>query len=133
MRLYNLLDSIRENLGLLKEVNLDRLIDYYAALHAMQIAIQSLIDMTSLVAASLGKPPSSFYEAGEILASEGAFSEEDLAKYRGIVGFRNVLVHNYLEVDRELFREIVETGRYGDIETLALKVLEFAEAREIDP
>ena len=61
MRLYKLLDSIRENLGLLKEVNLDRLIDYYAALHAMQIAIQSLIDMTSLVAASLGKPPSSFY------------------------------------------------------------------------
>ncbi len=133
MRLYKLLDSIRENLGLLKEVNLDRLIDYYAALHAMQIAIQSLIDMTSLVAASLGKPPSSFYEAGEILAKEGAFSEGDLAKYRGIVGFRNVLVHNYLEVDRELFREIVETGRYGDIEALALKVLEFAEAREIDP
>ena len=49
------------------------------------------------------------------------------------MGFRNVLVHNYLEVDRELFREIVETGKYRDIESLALKVLKFAEAREIDP
>ena len=70
MRLYKLLNSIRENLSLLKEVDLDRLIDYYAALHAMQIAIQSLIDMASLVAASLGKPPSSFYDAGEILVEE---------------------------------------------------------------
>ena len=49
------------------------------------------------------------------------------------MGLRNVLVHNYLEVDRELFREIVETSKYRNVEALALKVLEFAEAREIYP
>ncbi len=68
-----------------------------------------------------------------MLAKEGVFSEMDLRKYRGIVGSRNVLVHNYLDVDGELVREIVEKRKFEDIELLALKILKFAGSKGIDP
>ncbi len=133
MRLYHLLESIRRNLDIVEKANLNDQIGYYATLHALQVACQSLIDMASLVSSALGKPPSSFSASGEVLAKEGVFDETDLRKYRGIVGFRNVLVHNYLDVNGELVREIVEKRKFEDIELLALKILKFAGSKGIDP
>lgn len=133
MRLHHFLSHIRSNLDMVRRAGLSDDIRFYASLHALQIACQCLLDMASLVSAALGKPPSSYSEAGSFLAEEGAFDEGDLRKYKGIVGFRNVLVHNYLQVDRELVREVVEEGRFEDIELLALKVIKFAELKGIDP
>ncbi|MEM0017390.1 MAG: DUF86 domain-containing protein [Candidatus Korarchaeum sp.] len=133
MRLFRFLDSIRSHLRLIEGVDLDDDISYYATLHILQVACQSLIDMVSLIAASLGHLPSTYYEAGKFLVEEGAFSEEDLRRYRGIVGFRNIVVHGYLRVDRELVRGIVRSGKYRDLERLAEKALRFAEDRGIDP
>ncbi len=133
MRMYQLLNSIRENLDIVRKADLNDLIGYYAALHALQIACQSLIDMMSLASSAIGKPPASFSAAGEILAEEGVLDSEELDKYRGIVGFRNVIVHNYLDVDRDLVKYIVKTGEFEEIEFLALKVLKFTESKGIDP
>ncbi|RLG46022.1 MAG: DUF86 domain-containing protein [Thermoproteota archaeon] len=133
MRLFELLGVIREHLELVERGDLEDPVDFLGVVHALQTACQALIDMASLVSASLGSPPSTYYDAGVTLAREGAFDEEDLRIYRGIVGFRNVVVHGYLRVNREAVVELVRSGRYRQVEELALKVIAFAQQRGIDP
>ena len=83
--------------------------------HTLQIAIQAALDVASHLVSDdrLGEPRSN-RELFEILARHGWISEELLATLRGIVGFRNVLVHGYGDVDLEIVRDVVE-NRLDDL------------------
>jgi len=133
VRLFDLLGVIRRHLDLAERADLEDPVEYLGALHALQTACQALIDMASLVSASLGSPPSTYYEAGVKLREEGVFDEGDLAVYRGVVGFRNVVVHGYVQVNREIVVRLIGSGRHREMEGLARKVVSFAEERGIDP
>jgi len=45
---------------------------------------------------------------GEELASEGIITNEDLYKFKKMIGFRNIVVHGYLEIDVTRLRKILE-------------------------
>lgn len=77
--------------------------------HTLQIAIQAALDVASHVVSDnrFGEPRSN-RELFEILANRRWISEELLATLRRVVGFRNILVHGYEDVNLDIVRGIVE-------------------------
>lgn len=83
--------------------------------HTLQIAIQAALDVASHIVSDnrLGEPRSN-RELFEILARHGWIGEDLLTTLRDVVGFRNILVHGYGDVDLEIVRDIVE-NRLDDL------------------
>lgn len=74
----------------------------------LQVAIQSAIDAAAHVVASerLGAPKGAF-ESIELLAQASWIDARLLDVMRRIVGFRNVLVHGYADVDLRVVQDVV--------------------------
>ncbi len=77
--------------------------------HTLQIAIQAALDVASHIVSDnrLGEPTSN-RRLFELLARHGWISEDRLATLRDVVGFRNILVHGYGDVNLDVVRTIVE-------------------------
>ena len=69
----------------------------------LQVAVQACIDISNHITSSLGfkKPKEDTAETFRILYKEGILTEEFSKTMVSITGYRNVLVHGYLDVDRE--------------------------------
>ena len=78
--------------------------------HTLQLAIQAALDVASHIVSDdrLGEPKTN-RQLFEILRRHGWISKEQDEILRRVVGFRNVLVHGYSDVDLEIVRQIVET------------------------
>ncbi|MEM4688965.1 MAG: HepT-like ribonuclease domain-containing protein [Thermofilaceae archaeon] len=50
-----------------------------------------------------------------------------------MAGFRNVVVHGYLGINKELVHSILSKGKYRDMLTLASKLLQAAAQISVDP
>jgi uncharacterized protein YutE (UPF0331/DUF86 family) len=83
----------------------------------LQVAAQCLLDIGNHVVAeqSLGTPDDA---AGilDVLAAAGAIPGDLHARVRGLAGFRNVLVHDYLAVDQRFVHGLL--GRLDDLTEL---------------
>lgn len=77
--------------------------------HTLQTAVQAAIDVAAIVVAErrLGEPRSN-RQMFEKLASDGWIPTESVDLWKRIVGFRNTVVHRYLDVDPGIVRAIVE-------------------------
>ena len=108
-------------------------IAYNAALHMLQTCVQALIDM-AFSAFSLGeKPPDSYGEAAEALFRLGVLCRESTDKLKSMISFRNILINRYLELDRELLREILADKKFRDALKITKEILEYAYQNGIDP
>ena len=77
--------------------------------HTLQTAIQAAIDVASILVSERRLPePRTNAELFDRLAEDGWISGENAATYHRIVGFRNVVVDRYLDVDPAILREILE-------------------------
>lgn len=78
--------------------------------HTLQLAIQAALDVASHIVSDdrLGEPKTN-RQLFEILARHDWISEELHEVLRQVVGFRNILVHGYSDVDLDIVRRIVET------------------------
>ena len=78
-------------------------------LHTLQLAIQAMIDVASHIASDerLGEPGSNA-ELFTLLARAGWLPVEDVATLQAMVGFRNVLVHAYDDVNLSIVRDVLE-------------------------
>ncbi len=69
----------------------------------LQIAAQICIDIGShIIADREYRPPCSYGDIFMVLAEEGLLSETLANTMKQIAGFRNILVHDYLEVDPKI-------------------------------
>ncbi|MCX8137864.1 MULTISPECIES: DUF86 domain-containing protein [Pyrobaculum] len=66
-----------------------------------------------------GTPPS---HAARYLAEKGVFTQEEAAFFKKVVGFRNVIVHQYLAVDVDLVKRVLESREYRKVLSLAEKI-----------
>lgn len=66
--------------------------------------------------------PQTAYEAGHILFEKGALSEKELAIYRKMVGFRNVVGHDYANIDKKIVYSILMGGP-REIQDLVSKIV----------
>jgi uncharacterized protein YutE (UPF0331/DUF86 family) len=83
--------------------------------HTLQVAIQAALDVASHIVSDerLGEPATN-RQLFELLAING-WVPPTLTQYLArMVGFRNILVHGYEEVDKAIVRDVVE-NRLNDL------------------
>ena len=111
--------------------------DYFylnSVLHLLQVASQALLELVAHVCAEAGVGiPKSYRDLGRLSESAGALTKEEARLLEKIAGFRNVVVHGYCEISREILEEILAERKYRDIGRLALRVAEWARERGLDP
>lgn len=85
----------------------------------LQLAIQAIIDLASHIVADdqLGDP-STTHELLDLLARNGWIEQAQLPVLHRVIGFRNVLVHDYDDVDIAVVRLVV-SHHLGDLVAFA--------------
>ena len=75
----------------------------------LQIAIQAVLDICNHIVADLGlEAPSEYRQVPEILANRKLLPKRLSQRISSMIGLRNILVHEYLKVDRQLVYQIVK-------------------------
>ncbi len=78
--------------------------------HNLEKAVQFCIDVASHICAAHGRAPQTSSEAFLTLAELGIIDMTLAAKMVSAAGFRNVLVHEYAEVDWAIVMKVVVEG-----------------------
>lgn len=98
--------------------------DLLAIQRALQILIETLIGLSRYVAdLKCGVTVHRSREALDELKSFGLLSSTHHQEVMKMIGFRNILVHDYLNIDEDIVRSIVEKKQYQVVEKVA-KLLE---------
>jgi uncharacterized protein YutE (UPF0331/DUF86 family) len=66
--------------------------------------------------------PLTAYEAGQMLLEHGVFAGDDLEVFRKMVGFRNVIAHDYIHINKKIVHSILTAGQ-KDIKILVSKIV----------
>ena len=128
-RLLSVVSEMTSRLDWLAEHGLESWVEELAALHALQVQAQALLDIVVRLAAELGYAPATPREAAGYLAAEGMLTPEEHDFVRRVAGFRNIVVHEYAAVDSELVRAIIEGREYRRVALLAARLVEEATRR----
>jgi uncharacterized protein YutE (UPF0331/DUF86 family) len=98
--------------------------------HNLQIASQIVLDVSTHIVAGQGwEAPDSYEQVVGILARHGVISEELASRLRGMAGFRNILVHAYLDIDQGVvFAAAID--HLEDYEQFAQAVMAWLERNE---
>jgi len=98
---------------------------YGSAERFLQLAIETTIDVGNhLIAESGWGPVDRYAEIPAILAQRGCVTPELRDKWIRMIGFRNILVHDYLDVDRTQVFRILHDG-LADLEALRVALAAF--------
>ncbi|RPI66194.1 MAG: DUF86 domain-containing protein [Geobacteraceae bacterium] len=91
---------------------------YGSAERFLHLAIEALLDMGNHVIADEGLGVVDWYsDVPRIFLEKGMISSELSEKWIRMIGFRNTLVHGYMDVDRTIVYEVLQNG-LCDIEEL---------------
>lgn len=71
----------------------------WAVERGLQLCAQNALDVATHLAASSGRDVPDYAAALDALAALGVLDAAFVARFRPVAGFRNVLVHAYLDVD----------------------------------
>ena len=126
MRLQKL-DSYQQSLRQLQKVSRDDYLqdDNIQAVveRKLQLSIQVCIDIANYLIAQLGlRAPEQLENVFLVLGREGILSQELAQRMVGMVRFRNILVHNYLDTDADIVYNHLQKG-LPDFEQFALEVV----------
>lgn len=91
----------------------------------LHLSIQIVIDTSHLIIIDMGlERPKDNYEAISILYNEGILSEKLSNKISGMIGLRNILVHEYGKIDKEKVYGILEND-IQDLEEFRNQIVKF--------
>lgn len=95
--------------------------EYRAAERLLQISIEAGIGVAKQWAKQLGASPVDSYSCFAALARQELITSDELRNWRKVIGLRNALVHDYLNIDPEIVLDIVRNQHYDDILTFVKK------------
>jgi len=96
----------------------------------LQLSCQAIIDTLNLVIIEEGiEKPESGQEIVSFLFNKGIISENLFSRLEGIVGFRNILVHEYGKIDHKRIYQYL-MGRLEDIEVFRNEILNLIKKQE---
>lgn len=105
-----LLDEARAKL--LAGETLSRL-EQNGVLHALQVLIENAVGKAKQTLKAAAEPvPVSAYDAFAALARCGGVREDELPAWNAVIGLRNRIVHDYMNVDMVRVLELVCLGRH---------------------
>jgi len=101
--------------------------EYRAAERTLQILIEACIGIAKHWSYSLNSTaPADAYTAFEIISQHG--QQIELLEWRKVIGMRNALVHDYLNIEPEIIRAVIKNKTYAPLFEFANKgLLELAE------
>jgi uncharacterized protein YutE (UPF0331/DUF86 family) len=79
----------------------------WAVERGLQLCAQNALDAATHICASLGRDAPDYASSIDELAALGILPRDFAARFRGIAGFRNILVHGYLAVDLARLHEFL--------------------------
>ncbi len=98
---------------------------YGSAERFLQLAIEAVNDIGGHVIAALNLGTVNWYsDIPTILAEKGYIHPELRERWIRMIGFRNALVHDYLEIDRRIVYEVLRKG-LEDLEALREVFVQF--------
>lgn len=84
--------------------------DQWALERGLQLAAQALFDVGNhVLAGAFSARPKEYANVPPELARRSVISDELAARLAGLAGFRNLLVHDYAEVDPVRVRDLLRT------------------------
>lgn len=96
--------------------------------HGLQLCAQNALDVASHLAASAGHDVPDYASAIDRIRDLGILTPEFAARFRSVAGFRNVVVHAYLDVDVDLVHALLNE-RLDDFVEFARSVEAYLETR----
>jgi len=93
----------------------------WAVERGLQVCVQNCLDVATHLAATSGRDVPDYASAIDRLAELGALPPAFARAFRSVAGFRNVLVHGYLEVDPAVIHGVLN-GRLEDFVAFARHV-----------
>jgi uncharacterized protein YutE (UPF0331/DUF86 family) len=116
-----LLDEARETLKGGRQLSA---LESNGVLHALQILIENGIGKAKQWLKGKGEPvPVSAYDAFATLARVGLIAVDDLPSWNALIGIRNRIVHDYMNVDLARIHALVLEGRYRFVTDFLMKKL----------
>ena len=79
----------------------------------LQLCAQNALDVATHLAASAGRDVPDYGAAVDRLGELGVLPRKFAAQFRAVAGFRNVIVHGYLDVDPKVVHRLLN-GRLDD-------------------
>jgi uncharacterized protein YutE (UPF0331/DUF86 family) len=95
----------------------------------LEVAIQTCIDIAYHLCGAHGVVPTAAADAFAELAKRGLIDRRLAVRLRLAVGFRNVLVHEYTEVDWKIAMQVMRTGT-RDLAAFGKAVLTMLDGRD---
>jgi uncharacterized protein YutE (UPF0331/DUF86 family) len=92
------LQNLRRHAGRPVEA-LEDVDELWAVERGLQLCAQNALDIATHLAAAAGQDARDYASAMDQLKHAGVLPPPFAARFRGIAGFRNILVHGYLGVD----------------------------------
>ena len=90
-------------------------------LHALQVLVENAIGKAKHLIKAAGEPvPVSAYDSFRALTRIRGLSSRELEQWNAIIGLRNRIVHDYMNLDMRRVLQIVESGGYEFVVDLLL-------------
>ena len=116
---------------LVKELERER--GYRGTERLVQLVIQALLDLGLMVITALGgRTPKGYSEVGELLSDLGVLGEGDAKLLKSMSGMRNILVHAYATIRRDIVTGSASKLRI-DAPRLARTLRGSLEGKVVDP
>jgi uncharacterized protein YutE (UPF0331/DUF86 family) len=100
----------------------------WAVERGLQLCAQNALDAATHIAASAGRDVPDYATAIEQLADLEILPVEFANRFRAVAGFRNVIVHAYLEVDLEAVHRVLNE-HLDDFAEFARRVSHYLDTR----
>lgn len=82
-------------------------------LHALQVLIENAIGKAKHLLKSSGETvPVSAYDAFAVLELQGYLDNRTLKQWNSVIGIRNRIVHDYMNIDMQLIETIIVDSHY---------------------
>jgi uncharacterized protein YutE (UPF0331/DUF86 family) len=98
----------------------------WAVERGLQLCVQNVLDVATHLVASAGRDAPDYASAIDELGALGVLPADFARRLRAIAGFRNILVHGYLEVDVERLHRVLRE-QLGDFVEFAAYVERYLE------
>ena len=99
--------------------------EYNSAERLLQVLVESCIGLSKHWVKSLDKTvPTEAYLAIEKLTQLQYLDESESINWRKIIGMRNALVHDYLNIDKDIIKHVIRNKHYESLFEFADKAIE---------